>query len=159
MKALALALMGTLLPVVAGAETLAYIGTETSGSKPGIYVASVDEATGAFERTRLAAAIANPGFLALHPAKHRLYAGDGKLPPMAAGPKPWRPLPCWRTGALNSSTQPAGGNGPATWPWTPADACCCWPTTTAATSWPTPPRAGRPHRPGQLNDAARRRQR
>jgi hypothetical protein len=40
MKALALALMGTLLPVVAGAETLAYIGTETSGSSQGIIIRS-----------------------------------------------------------------------------------------------------------------------
>lgn len=113
MKALALALMGTLLPVVADAETLAYIGTETSGSSQGIYVASVDEATGALSAPRLAAAIANPGFLALHPAKHRLYAvtesqaADGSRTEAVAA---FAVLADGRLELLN--TQPAGGNGP-----------------------------------------------
>lgn len=113
MKALALALMGTLLPVVAGAETLAYIGTETSGSSQGIYVASVDEATGALSAPRLAATIANPGFLALHPAKHWLYAvtesqaaDGGRTEAVAA----FAVLADGRLELLN--TQPAGGSGP-----------------------------------------------
>lgn len=113
MHRLVLTLMASLLPVVLKAETLAYIGTETHGRSEGIYVTTVDEATGALAPPRLAAALGNPGFLALHPAKHWLYAvtearaADGRLTEAVVA---FAVQADGRLERLNS--QPSGGSGP-----------------------------------------------
>lgn len=55
-------------------ETLdVYFGTGGNGSK-GIYRAQLDTASGKLSQAEVAAAIGNPGFLALSPNKTRLYA-------------------------------------------------------------------------------------
>lgn len=77
MRRLALALTATLLPFALAAETLVYVGTDTGGDSRGIYVARLDESTGALSPARLAAAIGNPGFLAVHPARPLLYSVAG----------------------------------------------------------------------------------
>ncbi|QDV83487.1 lactonase family protein [Stieleria magnilauensis] len=58
------------------AETLVYFGTYTRGntSSEGIYVATLDEATGALSQPRLAAKADNPSFVAIAPDGKTLYA-------------------------------------------------------------------------------------
>jgi 6-phosphogluconolactonase len=51
-----------------------YFGTYTHKQSKGIYVADLDLATGRLDNLRLAAAMANPSFLALHPQRPLLYA-------------------------------------------------------------------------------------
>lgn len=113
MKKLALALITALLPFAPSAETLAYFGTDTGGSSQGIYVSTLDEATGALSPPRLAAAVGNPGFLAMHPSKPLVYAvtagkaADGSWKEEVAA---FAVQPDGRLSVLN--TQPSGGNGP-----------------------------------------------
>ncbi|QDV42642.1 6-phosphogluconolactonase [Stieleria neptunia] len=58
------------------AETLVYFGTYTRGNaaSEGIYVATLDEATGALSQPRLAAKADNPSFVAIAPGGKTLYA-------------------------------------------------------------------------------------
>ena len=113
MKRLALALIAAMLPIATTAETLVYVGTNTSGDSQGIYVSTLDEATGALSPPRLAAAIGNPGFLAMHPSKPRVYsvaasrAADGAWKEEVAA---FAVQPDGRLVLLN--TQPSGGSGP-----------------------------------------------
>lgn len=74
MKRLSLALLATLMPLTVNAETLVYIGTDTNGDSKGIYVSTLNEATGALSAPKLAAATGNPGFLAMHPTKPLVYS-------------------------------------------------------------------------------------
>ena len=113
MKKLALALIASLLPIATPAETLAYFGTSTGGDSRGIYVSTFDESTGALSPPRLAAAIGNPGFLALHPSKPLVYsvaasqAADGAWKEEVAA---FAMQPDGSLALLN--TQPSGGSGP-----------------------------------------------
>jgi 6-phosphogluconolactonase len=108
-----LAALLPLAPITAGAETLAYIGTETSGTSQGIYVASVDEATGALSPPRLAAAIGNPNFLALHPKQRWLYAVTSRQLPGGSWKEEVAAFAVQPDGGLALlNTQPSGGSGP-----------------------------------------------
>lgn len=113
MKTLALAMLTAMLPIATPAETLLYVGTNTSGDSQGIYVATLDEATGALSPPRLAAAIGNPGFLAMHPSKPLVYsvaagkAADGSWKEEVAA---FAVQDDGRLALLN--TRPSGGNGP-----------------------------------------------
>ena len=69
-----MALIAAALPLAVAAETLVYVGTDTGGRSEGIYVSTLDEARGTLSPPRLAAAIARPGFLALHPRRPLLYS-------------------------------------------------------------------------------------
>jgi len=113
MRQLALALITAMLPIATLAETLVYFGTETRGDSKGIYVSTFDEATGAISPPKLAAAIGNPGFLAMHPSKPWVYsvaagkAADGSWKEEVAA---FAVQPDGSLALLN--TQPSGGNGP-----------------------------------------------
>lgn len=113
MKRLSLALFATLMPFTIAAETLVYVGTETGGQSKGIYVSTLDETSGALSPPRLAAAIGNPGFLAVHPSKPLVYsvaagkAADGSWKEEVAA---FAVQPDGSLTLLN--TQPSGGNGP-----------------------------------------------
>ncbi|PTT76400.1 6-phosphogluconolactonase, partial [Pelomonas sp. HMWF004] len=106
-------MISALLPIASPAETLAYFGTNTGGTSQGIYVSTLDEVTGALSPPRLAAAIGNPGFLAMHPSKPLVYAvtagqaADGSWKEEVAA---FAVQPDGRLSLLN--TQPSGGNGP-----------------------------------------------
>jgi 6-phosphogluconolactonase len=113
MKKLALALIPTLVPLAIAAQTLVYVGTDTGGESKGIYVSTLDEATGALSPPLLAAAIGNPGFLTTHPSKPLVYsvaagrAADGSWKEEVAA---FTVQDDGRLSLLN--TQPSGGNGP-----------------------------------------------
>jgi 6-phosphogluconolactonase len=51
-----------------------YLGTYTGGTSEGIYVAKFDATTGKLADPKLAAAVKNPSFLAIHPQGKYLYA-------------------------------------------------------------------------------------
>lgn len=51
-----------------------YVGTYTQGGSKGIYRMDLDLATGALSEPALAAEVANPSFLAIHPSRKYLYA-------------------------------------------------------------------------------------
>ncbi|MFG6412579.1 lactonase family protein [Roseateles sp. DC23W] len=113
MERLALALMTALLPLATTAETLVYIGTDTGGTSQGIYVSTLDEASGALSTPRLAAAIGNPGFLAMHPSRPVVYsvaasrAADGRWQEEVVA------FAVQQDGSLiRINAQPAGGSGP-----------------------------------------------
>lgn len=55
-------------------KQLVYFGTYTRGQSKGIYVSRFDYATGTLEPVTLAAEVANPSFLAIHPTRPLLYA-------------------------------------------------------------------------------------
>ena len=65
-----------LVTVAAMADTLVYIGTytERGSSSEGIYVSKLDESSGALSEPVLAATLANPSFVAIHPGRPLLYA-------------------------------------------------------------------------------------
>ncbi|MDV6029751.1 MAG: lactonase family protein [Phycisphaera sp. RhM] len=73
---LAVLLYLLLAGAMCSAETLVYFGTYTRGntSSEGIYVAALDETTGALSRPRLAAKADNPSFVAIAPDGKSLYA-------------------------------------------------------------------------------------
>lgn len=113
MRRLALALTATLLPFALAAETLVYVGTDTGGDSRGIYVASLDETTGELSPPRLAAAIGNPGFLAVHESRPLIYSVAGSR----AADGSWREEVAafsvqadGRLALLN--TRPSEGSGP-----------------------------------------------
>src|SRR5207302_1823792 len=51
-----------------------YVGTYTGPKSKGIYVMRMDPATGALTEPQLAAEVASPSFLAIHPNQKLLYA-------------------------------------------------------------------------------------
>src|SRR5260221_11052279 len=51
-----------------------YIGTYTGPESKGIYLSQLDTATGALSRAELAAEVANPSFLAIHPNRKSGYS-------------------------------------------------------------------------------------
>ena len=55
-------------------ELRVYIGTYTRGQSEGIYLSQLDLATGKLRAAELAAKVANPSFLAIHPGRPLLYA-------------------------------------------------------------------------------------
>jgi 6-phosphogluconolactonase len=68
---------------LARAETIrVYIGTYTGPNSKGIYLADFDTESGKLSNARVAAEVANPSFLAIHPNRKFLYAvsevSDGK---------------------------------------------------------------------------------
>jgi 6-phosphogluconolactonase len=110
---LPLALMTALLPIAIQAETLVYVGTSTDGASKGIYVATLDETTGALSPPRLAAAIGNPGFLAMHPSKPLVYSVAASRAAEGAWKEEVAAFAMQPDGSLTLlNTQPAGGNGP-----------------------------------------------
>jgi len=56
------------------AQSLVYIGSGAVGQGSGIYVATLDDVSGTLSQPKLAAAIDNPSFLALHPSGRWLYS-------------------------------------------------------------------------------------
>src|SRR4051794_40150831 len=79
-----LLLILTLAPsAFAAGKYFAYVGTYTRGDSKGIYFFHFDPATGEMSKPELAAEVANPSFLAIHPNRKFLYAvselgNDGK---------------------------------------------------------------------------------
>src|SRR6266487_2033528 len=57
-----------------GSEQLVYFGTYTGAKSKGIYVSQLNLATGKLSAPELAAEIASPSFLAIHPNHKFLYA-------------------------------------------------------------------------------------
>jgi 6-phosphogluconolactonase len=113
MKKLAFAMLATALPIAALAETLVYVGTNTGGTSQGIYVATLDETTGALSAPRLAAAIGNPGFLALHPSKTWVYSVAGSRAADGSWKEEVAAFAVQQDGSLTLlNTRPSGGNGP-----------------------------------------------
>lgn len=55
-------------------STLVYIGTYTGAKSKGIYVSRLDAATGAMTEPELAAEMANPSWVTIHPSGQFLYA-------------------------------------------------------------------------------------
>ncbi|MBI3680570.1 MAG: lactonase family protein [Acidobacteria bacterium] len=55
-------------------QFLVYFGTYTRKNSKGIYVSRLDAAKGAVSEPQLAAEIANPSFVAIHPSRSYLYA-------------------------------------------------------------------------------------
>lgn len=107
------ALMAALLPIAIQAETLVYVGTDTGGGSQGIYAATLDEATGTLSPPRLAAAIGNPGFLAMHPSKPLVYSVTGGRAADGSWKEEVAALAVQEDGRLALlNTQPSGGNGP-----------------------------------------------
>jgi 6-phosphogluconolactonase len=108
-----MALVSGLLPSAVAAEMLLYVGTETAGASRGIYVSTFDETTGALSSPRLAAAIGNPSFLAVHPRRAVLYsvaaqwAADGSSKEEVAA---FAVQPDGTLRPINS--RPSGGSGP-----------------------------------------------
>jgi 6-phosphogluconolactonase len=64
----------TLAPSGAHGQTLVYFGTYTDAKSKGIYVSSLDTASGRLTEPELAAETVNPSFLAVHPSGRFLYA-------------------------------------------------------------------------------------
>src|SRR5258706_12535447 len=56
------------------AGMLVYVGTYTGPKSKGIYVMRMDPATGALSEPQVAAEVASPSFLAIHPGQKLLYA-------------------------------------------------------------------------------------
>ncbi|MGQ3055517.1 MAG: lactonase family protein [Roseateles sp.] len=113
MKNLALALIAALLPVAVAAETLVYFGTETGGASKGIYVSTLDETSGALTPPRLAAAIGNPGFLAMHPSRPLVYSVAAGKAADGAWKEEVAAFAVQADGSLVLlNSQPAGGSGP-----------------------------------------------
>lgn len=116
---LALPLLSSILagadaPPGAGAAAgtvLVYIGTYTGPKSKGIYLAHLDQATGALSAPELAGAMINPSWIAIHPSHRFLYAcgeygaypGGSAICGFAIG----------HDGLLTqNSQQPPGGQGP-----------------------------------------------
>lgn len=113
MKKLALALITAVLPIATLAETLVYVGTDTGGKSKGIYVFTLDETTGALSPPRLAAAIGNPGFLAIHPSKPLVYSVAASQAANGAWKEEVAAFAVQPDGSLTLlNTQPSGGSGP-----------------------------------------------
>jgi 6-phosphogluconolactonase len=98
-------------PGAAAGTVLVYIGTYTGAKSKGIYLAHLDQATGALSAPELAAAMINPSWIALHPSHRFLYA-CGEY-----GAYPGGSAICGFTighdGLLTqNSQQPPGGQGP-----------------------------------------------
>ena len=65
-------------------ELRVYVGTYTRGTGKGIYLFHLDLATGRLQSAGLAAEVANPSFLAVHPGRQFLYA-VGEMGNVAGG--------------------------------------------------------------------------
>ena len=66
-----------LCSTIASAETLVYFGTYTTrkdAPSEGIYVSTLDDATGELSQPRVAARLTNPSFVAIHPSGNYLYS-------------------------------------------------------------------------------------
>ncbi len=61
-------------PSAASGGMLVYVGTYTGAKSKGVYVSRLDAATGALTPPQLAAEVASPSFLAVHPTSRFLYA-------------------------------------------------------------------------------------
>ncbi len=61
-------------PSLAAESLSVYLGTYTKGDSRGIYQAQLDTASGKLHSLKLAGALENPSFLALHPTKPVVYA-------------------------------------------------------------------------------------
>ncbi|HEY0955729.1 MAG TPA: lactonase family protein [Roseateles sp.] len=113
MRKPALALIAAMLSVAAAAQTLVYVGTDTGGDSKGIYVSTLDEASGALSPPRLAAAVGNPGFLAVHPGKPLVYSVAGSRAADGSWKDEVAAFAVQGDGSLVLlNTRPAGGSGP-----------------------------------------------
>jgi 6-phosphogluconolactonase len=113
MKKLAAPLITALFHLTAAAETLVYVGTDTGGDSKGIYVATLDEDTGTLSPPRLAAAIDNPGFLAIHPSKPLVYSIAAGKATDGPGKEEVSAFAVQKDGSLTLlNTRPSGGSGP-----------------------------------------------
>lgn len=72
--AAALALTAFGLPARAADDVRVYLGTYTGKGSKGIYLSTLDPATGKLSPPALAGEVDNPSFLAVHPSKKFLYA-------------------------------------------------------------------------------------
>ncbi len=73
-KSLQACLLATALAHSSPGQTLVYFGTNASGEGSGIYVSTLDEATGVLSPSRLAAKAERPSFLVIGPGGSRLYS-------------------------------------------------------------------------------------
>jgi 6-phosphogluconolactonase len=113
MKGWITAMIAAALPAAVMAETLVYVGTDTGGDSRGIYVSTLDESSGALSSPRLAAAIGNPGFLAVHPRKPIVYSVSGSRAADGAWREEVAAFAVQADGRLELlNTQPSGGSGP-----------------------------------------------
>src|SRR5262249_59817925 len=62
------------LDAKASRNYLVYFGTYTRKNSKGIYVSRMDAANGKLTEPELAAEVANPSFLAIHPNRKNVYA-------------------------------------------------------------------------------------
>ncbi len=89
-----------------------YVGTYTGGESRGIYVCRLDLATGRLTGPELAAEVASPSFLAVHPSGSYLYAvgetGGGNV----AGGVHAFAIESHGSQLRHLNTQPSGGAGP-----------------------------------------------
>lgn len=89
-----------------------YVGTYTHGESRGIYVCRLDLATGRLSGPELAAEVASPSFLAIHPSGKYLYAvgetGGGNI----AGGVHAFAIESQGGQLQHLNTQPSGGAGP-----------------------------------------------
>jgi 6-phosphogluconolactonase len=102
------ALLGLAAMQAAAAPMLVYFGTYTGPKSKGIYVSRFDPATGKLEAPRVAAEIAGPSWVTIHPNGKFLYAvtesGNGAVSSFSIAPG---------TGELKLlNTVTSGGNGP-----------------------------------------------
>jgi len=107
MRAMRLLLFFLMSLTAAATEHLIYLGTYTRSTSKGIHAVRLDARTGALGQTTLAAATANPSFLALSPDGSHLYAvseSSTMAVPFAIDPA---------TGGLTPlQSQDAGGKAP-----------------------------------------------
>lgn len=66
--------MGSAAPAADEAPIRVYIGTYTGPNSKGIYLSQLDPATGALSAPEVAAEVASPSFLAIHPSRKYVYA-------------------------------------------------------------------------------------
>jgi len=76
LKAAALAVMFAVTSSAIAKEVPVYVGTYTSGESKGIYLLSFDSDSGELKKVGVAAEVANPSFLAMHPKGKFVYAAN-----------------------------------------------------------------------------------
>lgn len=89
-----------------------YVGTYTSGESRGIYVCRLDLATGRLSGPELAAEVASPSFLAIHPSGRYLYAVGETGGGNASGGVHSFAIESHGAQLRYLNTQPSGGAGP-----------------------------------------------
>jgi 6-phosphogluconolactonase len=107
------ALFATGLALAEQPESLwVYVGTYTGGESKGIYLCRLDLATGRLTGPELAAEVASPSFLALHPTGKFLYAVGETGAGSVAGAVHAFAIESEAGQLSHLNTQPSGGAGP-----------------------------------------------